>query len=246
MRHVYEGICETGLRRAENQDAIFMKSDGEIGLFAVADGMGGHSHGEVASATIRDCLSMWWDSFSPEAYNMDFSRMIISLNQILEKANIDIIGKTAQGEICGSTVVVIFIYRDKYGMLTAGDSRVYKVEHKKLIQISEDETWENRPENSHLSLKAKMSHPYYGKLVNAIGTSEQFNLTSRTDSLSKDTAFILCSDGIYKFASPKVFSRTLKSVNASKIAETIIKLRDNVYANGAGDNMSLIIICIVE
>ncbi|MBQ0028164.1 MAG: serine/threonine-protein phosphatase [Lachnospiraceae bacterium] len=245
MKHMCTGFTDVGLKREVNQDAVFMKSDGNNGLFAVADGMGGHSHGEFASATIRDCLALWWDSFSPEYYEKDFTRMMLSLNQILEKANVDIRNSTPPGEICGSTVVVIFIYEDKYGMLTAGDSRVYTVEKRKIRQISVDETWENQPGNN-LSPWAKMKHPNYGKLVNAIGSSDNFRLTSRTDLLKKGMIFVLCSDGIYKYADSKFLTKTLKHLSAARVQESLKKIRDNVYENGAKDNMSIVVVVIYE
>lgn len=243
MNHIYAGFTDVGLRREINQDAIFMQSDGNNGLFAVADGMGGHSHGEFASATIRDCLALWWNSFTPDYYGRDFARMMISLSQILEKANVDIRKSTPDGEICGSTVVVIFVYEDKFGMLTAGDSRVYTIEKRKIHQLSVDETWENQPSNN-LSIMVKLRHPNYGKLVNAIGSSDQFRLTSRTDLLKKDMIFVLCSDGVYKYADGRFLKKTLKHLCPANLQESLKKIHDNVYENGAKDNLSIIAIII--
>lgn len=241
MRIVSTGICEVGLNRQVNQDSVLIKAGDNCGLFAVADGMGGHSRGEFASSTITKNLDEWWNDFSTEKYANDFSRMIVSLRQILEKANGDIFSSSAEGETCGSTVVVLFICNGLYGVLYAGDSRVYLKRSNAVRQLTIDETWENKSELT-LGKREMRLHPNYGKLLNAVGISNDLKIVTQTDKLPEDFVFALCSDGVYKYCRERTLYRYLKRSNVKVLEQTLDIIRKNVYINGAGDNLSLVLV----
>lgn len=239
----YQGVCDIGLERAMNQDAIFMGANGDIGLFGVADGMGGHSHGERASREIVDGLEQWWRGFRESAYDYDFSRMIYALNQVLEKANHTIYKKAGSGQISGSTVVVLFIYRGRYGILSAGDSRIYLCDRLRVRQLTVDEVWENQI-NLHLSSQVKRQHPNRGKLVNAIGIEEDVRITSSTDQCRKGMTFMLCSDGLYKMLPERQLCSYLRKSRRDSPDIAVSRMIEKVYDNGAKDNVSVVLVRI--
>lgn len=237
----YRGICDIGLERTMNQDAIFMAADGDIGLFCVADGMGGHSHGERASREIVDTLALWWKEFQESAYDYDFSRMMYSLNQVVEKANRAIHRMTEGRQISGSTVVVLFICQERYGILSAGDSRIYLCDWARVRQLTVDEVWENQV-NLNLNSRVKKQHPNRGKLVNAIGIAEDVRITSSTDQSRGGMTFMLCSDGLYKMCSDRFIARTLKECRRGALDVIVSKLLRKVYEGGAKDNISIVLV----
>lgn len=241
MRHIFSGFSETGAVREINQDSILMKSDGDMGLFCVADGMGGHSEGERASQTIIGCLENWWNSFEKDEFEGDFGRIVFSLSQAIEQANQTIFSMTPPGEICGSTLVALLVFQDKYGIINAGDSRIYMRHKRKVQQATIDDTWENQSDNL-LSDKEKMNSANFGKLVNAVGASNQVKLTTRTDMLTPGDTFALCSDGVYKYCTEKLFLKEVKKANGLSLMQTLAKIKENVYTNGARDNLSLILV----
>ncbi len=243
MRHKYYGFSETGDKRDINQDAFLMRSDGETGLFCVADGMGGHSHGEVASSTIIECLKQWWDTYDDKDYNGDLGRIITSLMQSVKQANTLIREKTAEGAICGSTLEILIIYRDYYGIISAGDSRVYMRHRRRVSQITTDETWENMSDNM-LDYRDKQKSRKFGKLVNAVGISDEVRLNTRTDSVNSKDAFFLCSDGIYKYCSDRILKKYIKKADEKSIERCTDRIKEEVYANGAGDNLTAIMVDI--
>lgn len=239
----YRGICDTGLQRTMNQDAIYMAAENDIGLFCVADGMGGHSHGERASREIVDNIALWWENFQESYYDYDFSRMIYSLNQVLEKANRNIYRMSGDRQISGSTVVVLFICHERYGILSAGDSRIYLCDRGRVRQLTVDEVWENQV-NLNVSSRVKKRHPNRGKLVNAIGIAEDVRITSSTDQGRDGMTFMLCSDGLYKMCSDRVIARALKECRRGALDEVVNKLIKKVYEGGAKDNTSVILVRI--
>lgn len=237
----YQGVCEVGLERTMNQDAIFMGANGDTGLFCVADGMGGHSHGERASREIVDGLEQWWEGFQASAYDYDFSRMIYALNQVLEKANRNIYKMAGSGQICGSTAVVLFVYRGRYGILSAGDSRIYLCDRSRVRQLTVDEVWENQV-NLRLSNRVKKQHPNWGKLVNAIGIAEDVRITSSTDQGREGMMFMLCSDGLYKMLPERLLHSYLRKSRRDSLAVTVSRMMGKVYDNGAKDNVSVVLV----
>lgn len=241
----YVSICETGNKREINQDAVLAKANDSYGLFVVADGMGGHSHGEVASSSIVNNMSVWWNSFVASTNKSSLSEIMRSIGRAVESVNYEIHNSTSKNVICGSTVVILFVCDEGYGILYAGDSRIYLNSNNRLSQITKDETWENQPGNT-LNDRQKKKHPYYGRLINAIGIDSAVRFSVKTDILQKKMIFALCSDGIYKYADRKVFEKVLKHTGVNQLEKSCNDIKDNVYSNGANDNLSLIIVGVEQ
>ena len=165
------GLCETGLVRKVNQDSIILKINDYAGIFVVADGMGGHSHGEIASKMITKTMEDWWNHFSEEKYDWDFEKMVYAIQSSLSYANKEVFRNYNQNMVCGSTFAILFLYRDRYAVIHAGDSRIY-LEDQGFGCITVDDVWENQP-NLKEEEKRDTSHPNYGHLTNALGIFEK-------------------------------------------------------------------------
>ena len=172
MKLIYCGICDIGLKREKNQDSVFMCSKEEMSLFVVADGMGGYANGEKASQAITDELKSWAEKFAPDMFDHNFSKMMISLRNKIEEINNRIYQELNLKQICGSTCILLFIYKDCYGIINVGDSRIYKKEGWKIRSVMKDDVWENRIDvKERFSNKEIMNHENYGKLLQAVGIS---------------------------------------------------------------------------
>lgn len=238
----YAGISEKGLAREINQDAILMHSGTCAGLFVIADGMGGHSHGEWASQQIIRCLEEWWKNFRAASYEGDFARMTASIKQAVEYANREIYTSYNGTEICGSTIALLFLYQNQYCILYTGDSRIYQYQGRTWRLLTVDETWENQASLSRQERK-DFQNPNYGKLVNAIGIRERMQCRILTGQCDERSIFLLCSDGLYKFCSDSYLKRCIKkSRKNGELEDICCQMRDMVYKNGAGDNVSLVIV----
>ena len=245
MKIDYAGICDIGCSRKVNQDAIAMFSIEEIGVFVVADGMGGHTNGEIASQCIVHEITQWWEHFSEKQYEFDFQKMLQSIIQVLENANKIIYQDYNKNEICGSTAVILFIYKEKYGVVYAGDSRCYIYSKRKLKQLTVDEVWENSVGLS-VNERNNLKHPNRGKLVNAIGIKENLQCKVLTDRMISQSVFLLCSDGFYKLCSEKYIKACLKKSKDSKRINIIEhEMLGKVYKNGSTDNISMIIVSLI-
>lgn len=242
MRLEAAGKSDIGLKRETNQDAVCVLLRDDAGLFAVADGMGGHANGEKASRLVVEELGRWWRSFRPEDYGFVFRKMLDAVEQVIAHANSCIYAEYNQGETCGTTVTVLFLYRELYGVIYAGDSRCYLSHGRKWKQITMDEVWENQPGLGEKERRQK-NHPDRGKLVNAVGIRSRVCCRAVTDAVWPDSVFLLCSDGLYKFCGDRFMKKCISKVKARQGAGWAVEeLVREVYANGAGDNVSVVVV----
>ena len=246
MHFEYAGKSHIGKVRKIKQDAfgVFQKED--AGLFVIADGMGGYDDGEKASQTVVAELSNWWNSFSPILFGYEFQRMMSSIDLVIEYANEIIYTQYNQNGICGTTIVVLFIYRNYYGILYAGDSRCYMLQGRKWKILTVDDVWENQ---SSISKKECMmlNHPNRGKLVKAIGVHKNVSCRMITNVLDKDSVFVLCSDGLYKFCQDKdIRNCARKCKDKKKMEHEISSLINIAYDNEAKDNITIITVKYFE
>ncbi|MBR6770724.1 MAG: serine/threonine-protein phosphatase [Lachnospiraceae bacterium] len=243
MKIEYNGLCDKGLKREINQDAVFMGTEGSRALFVVADGMGGHSHGEKASRGVTEEFRQWWNSFHIEDYDGNFNAMVCSLRERIEFANQQIFKEYNQAGICGTTMVALFIYQNQYCIFSSGDSRIYHLRRWSMKQITVDDVWENQPEiKSSFRKSVLKAHPNYGKLLHAIGTKEKVILTVKTDVWLDGDRFLLCSDGLYKMCNFRDIKYFIKAYKGRRGGNSLMEeILQTVYERGAKDNVSVVL-----
>lgn len=244
MKYQIAGICETGAVRETNQDSIFWKQNEKAAMCVVADGMGGHFHGEIASQMITQTMAACWNQlFSRVAPVSGFQQMIQLIQNALEEANRRLWNQYSVKATCGSTLVILFCYEGACAVFSAGDSRIYQKSFLSFQQITRDEVWENQVRLSEAD-RRNMAHANRGKLVNAFGSGENLHLQVFTKSLKGGELFLLCSDGLYKMCDDKKIRQAMSRAYAGgeRLGEVIQTLKRDVYAAGAKDNFSVILL----
>lgn len=238
----FSEFTSQGAVRDNNQDSILAISEGYYGLFVVADGMGGHFGGEIASSCLVDELKKWWDTFV--ANKSDFENCCEDIKKIMTDVNRSIYTEYSQsGKICGTTVALVFLYEDKYLLLNVGDSRVYSLEKGKFRQESVDHVFSAEAKLKGDLTEAEINeHRNKNKLTSAIGCKESFKMNVRTAPLT-DRVFFICSDGVYKYCDESSVKKAMRQRSTEK-ALSFIKQR--VETGGAGDNFSFIRIIVGE
>jgi protein phosphatase len=220
-----------------------MNAKGETVLFVIADGMGGHEYGEKASEFITMKLREWYEVFDEGSYLGDFSKMVLDINYVLQQANESIYNMYDKNTVCGSTVVAFFLYKDRYAVIWAGDSRAYMLKYWQFKQLTVDDVWENQTQiKTNLTKKMIRESVNQGKLVNSIGVYEKANINVRTDTIKSGTKILLCSDGLYKMCPDKEIKKMMEQYNGSVNGNSLMKeYLKNVYGHGALDNVSFIV-----
>ncbi len=176
----------------------------------------------------------------------DFSSYVKSLSSRIEQINQKIYQIYNGKEICGSTVVILFLYKGEYAILWAGDSRIYEKTRFSFSQLSVDDTWsEMAKRTKKFSESAINRHPDRDKLLNAVGTFSRLEFAITKGTLKKQQMFFLCSDGIYKSISEKELKRQIRKLyDRRKKGFDFKELRKLVYEAGASDNLSAIAVSV--
>lgn len=238
-------LSETGLCRRNNQDAVFAVQQDGVGIFAVADGMGGHYRGELASQTTTALLKSWWEEVHNCVSAMSFLDVVAALEQKIKEINTDIFCTYKEmGQQGGTTLCLLLIHHNAYAVLNVGDSRLYRCQGWLCMQMTVDDVWENQASvRQTMKVKEIRKNPCCGKLVQSLGAQESLRISVLTGLLIKRTAFLLCSDGIYKYCNNSYLMlqlrRCLRSDDSVLIAERIKKM---IYRNGAKDNLSMVLV----
>ncbi len=245
MKILYAHVSEQG-KRDNNQDAVFAASKGERALFVVADGMGGHSYGEVASAAIVEAAEEWWHTAIMEE-DLEKDEAVQACESLLQRVNLELYDSYAsQGTMVGSTVVLLLIWNGSFTAISGGDSHIYRLEDNEARTVTQDDIWDNMPEVKEYYTSEEIKHDYrHGRLTVAVGSDQELPLNKRSMPLNEKESFLLCSDGIYKYCSPDYLSRQLRRRFCS--AETVLRsLVREAEKNGTTDNYSGIYIRILD
>ncbi len=248
MKIQYTSFSETGLIRKENQDALFCGTDHGAGLFVVADGMGGCQDGGGASTIIKEKAAHWWSRYKHSVKPPDFLTAVRELQEVFAEANGTIYSGTESGASCGSTLVALWLEQDDWAVISCGDSRCYQAKAgifgNKLVQLTMDDVWENQLSNVQGMTREQIeTDQKFGFLVRAVGVEPEFQCSVQCGQCKGKNMFILCSDGIYKYCSEEVIKKLSLSAMKSKKLDLMSQgIWRQVLKNGAGDNLSLVLV----
>lgn len=223
---------DAGTVRAQNQDNFALNDANR--LWAVADGMGGHRDGDVASQMVVDSLN----SVQPTA-SLDAS--IEAVDVALQRVNADL-RRAARGDAnsatSGSTVVVLLIRAARFAVCWAGDSRAYLYRGGALTQLTRDHADAPRATGEASgSLLALVGVP--GEITRAVGGDDTLELDQIADLLMPGDRFLLCTDGLYVALDQNAIVTSLELPSA---AEACAGLIAQARAAGADDNVTAVIV----
>ncbi|MGB1799736.1 MAG: PP2C family protein-serine/threonine phosphatase [Gammaproteobacteria bacterium] len=230
------GITNVGKVRKHNEDSMLERT--EAGMWVVADGMGGHDGGDLASQMIVNTLKKIHQGISLERYIDDIEDTLIEVNKNL----IQIASERSKRTTIGSTVVMMLAYENYCVYLWAGDSRLYRLRDNQLRQMTTDHSQvEQYVEQGLISREEAAVHPHGNMITRAVGASQNFFLDMGIQEMQKGDRYLLCSDGLTKHTLDFEFEDRLGNGSAEDICKELIDL---TLDRGAGDNVTAIVIDI--
>jgi serine/threonine protein phosphatase PrpC len=205
-----------------------------MGLWVVADGMGGHSSGDLASNMIIDHIS---HLILPEPLSgiVDLlEETLLDINQQL----FQIAQQRGANTTIGSTVVVMLAYNNLALLLWVGDSRAYLFRDGQLSQLTQDHTQiEELIEQGLLLREDAENHPSANIITRAVGAMDELYVDITRYEIREGDIFLLCSDGLDKEVSEQEISQLLSQTgNASQLAQSLLDL---TLERGARDNVTI-------
>jgi len=235
---------DPGIKRKENQDyyGCFMPKDGYIPkkgiLIAVADGMGGHSGGAVASKMAIDVLMS-------EFYQTEEQRIPEALNIAFQKANMDIFNKSQLDNRLkgmGTTMSAAVFKNDVFFWAHVGDSRGYIIQKKKIRQFTNDHSLvADLIRAGAITKTDALTHPKKNIITKAVGVNPilKVDVSPKYHKLKNNQYVLLCSDGLLKVTSDKEIAQIVNDLRSPEII--CDKLIATANSRGAPDNVTVVL-----
>ena len=227
-----KGATDTGMVRALNEDSFLVKP--EIGLWAVADGMGGHDAGDFASQTLVAELDKVTETASAPVLLSAIKERVFAANRILR----DAAEERGPGSVIGCTLAALVIYDGAYACVWSGDSRVYRVHYNKIEQISRDHTEaQELVDRGTITPEEARTWPRKNVITRAIGVFDEPDLEVEQGRVEHGDIFIICSDGLTEHVEDHEIERFVLRRPLDHAVDTMIS---TTLERGAKDNVTVI------
>jgi protein phosphatase len=227
------GVTHPG-RRTTNEDAFLV--DPQRGLFVIADGMGGHNAGEVASSLAVKTIGEFLADGTPASLNVLDEALRLANDHILTVA-----GEKPDYTGMGTTVAAVYV-RDREAFYAhAGDSRVYLWHNGELTQLTRDDSWVAAAMNGVRDDAREIEqHPMRHVLTKVVGLRPELQPSVAECPFVVGDVLLLCSDGVHGAVSDERLEKLLASRKAVEaVAESVVR---EALAHGATDNVTAIVV----
>ncbi len=243
------GFSDGGAVRDHNEDCI--GSAAEIGLVVLADGMGGHNAGEVASdmavtgitASLRSRIADI-DTGSVDE-KTGFTQGTLLIHEAIQQVNREIFEAAQNRPQCqgmGTTLVTALFYGDRVTIASVGDSRLYRFRNGELEQLTSDHTLlQELVDRGFYSAEEARQSLNKNVITRALGTEESAQVDLQEEIILPHDVYLLCSDGLNDMVEDEKIVSTLRKFggNLDKIGEELIRLANDA---GGRDNISVILV----
>lgn len=218
--------------RTSNQDSVLMQ-DGTFGLYGVADGMGGHNGGDIASQMAVLMLGRILEGVSPDEEKLkDGFRHVNKMIYDEQTKNPLLSGM-------GTTLTVIWEAEDHILMGHIGDSRAYLLRNGQIIQISDDHSMvAELVRDGVLTEEQARKHPYRNVITQAVGAADELNVHIRRLEKARGDKYLICSDGLYEYVTKEEMQQLLTHYSPEDAAEMMI---EKALDGGGKDNVTVLI-----
>ncbi len=245
------GLSDVGMTRVHNEDCFALEPGRQ--LFVVADGMGGHSHGEIASRiavdTIRDFVvagnGAGTAAMASESRLRPHSHTLASAIRLAHGKVLSAIGRDARLQGMGTTVAGVLVDGSVAAVAHVGDSRVYRARGGELELLTQDHTWVNEQVVAgFLSEEQARVHPLKNVVTRALGGESDVDVDVREVQLAPGDVYLLCSDGLTTMLSDAEIARHLLA--RRPLEETCQRLVQDANAHGGLDNITIVLLSVEE
>lgn len=233
---VFDCVTRThvGHRRKLNEDAVLDCT--QSGIWAVADGMGGHDAGEVASAMVVEALARIPASTGFD----DLAEAAVTALHAVNRALRDLAASQAKDRTIGTTVVGLVAGDDRYRCFWAGDSRAYRVRDDRIEQLTRDHSLvQDLVDAGLLKAEDAEGHPNANVVTRAVGATDVLRVDAVGGELRGSDTFLLASDGLTRLVNE---AELLAGLGGSDLASAADHFIDLALARGAPDNVSFVIV----
>jgi serine/threonine protein phosphatase PrpC len=237
MRYECASRTNVGLKRKINEDSILAAS--ERGLWVVADGLGGHEAGEIATKMVTDELRCL-----PEPPDLDaLAGLAIEALGEVNRELIELARSESRDQTIGTTVVGVAIADGLYRCFWMGDSRAYLLRGGEIARLSHDHSLvQNLVDAGMIKPEEAETHANANLITRAVGVAETIEVDVVGGEARPGDLFLLASDGLTRVVADEELAAELQRGPLEEVADRLI---DTVLDRGAPDNVSLIIVRVL-
>jgi len=237
---VWQSASQTnrGNVRQYNEDAFIARND--ICLWAVADGMGGHKAGDIASQLIIKMLAQLNARANLSSYVDAVDDMLIEANHQLRTLS----KRKYNNHTIGSTVAALVAHERHIAYLWAGDSRVYRIRDTTITQLTRDHSEvQNMVDQGLIQAEDAETHPSANIITRALGAADTLHLSVGVEETQNNDIYIICSDGLYRdISDQELFDISLNSSPNQDVSEICDNMMKLALSREAKDNVTTIIV----
>jgi protein phosphatase len=254
MKISYEAITDVGRKRKGNEDSVHVNP--EQNLFVVADGMGGHAAGEVASKVAAEsinefvCLTsgdeeITWPFGLDENISYDGNRLKTAVRYANRKV-LEATKEKSEYEGMATTVAAVLVDGDTANLAHVGDSRVYLLRGEEITQLTSDHSWVNEQiQSGVISADQARSHPLRNVVTRALGGKPDLQVDMQFHQVQPGDLLLLCSDGLTTMVSDQEIARVVAAAEGDieKAARGLVAAAN---AQGGEDNITVLLLHFKE
>ncbi len=254
MKLRYAGTTHVGMKRKHNEDNLLMAP--ERRLYVVADGMGGHACGEVASRISVETMQEFFNGSAedddltwPCKTRAELSPLENMMNASVKLANMKIFEKSESDvkfKGMGTTIVAVAFRDGEISMAHVGDSRIYRLRDKTLTQMTEDHSLLNDYKKmANLTEEEIENFPHKNIIVRALGMKENVEVDVQSCMAEPGDVYLLCSDGLNGEITDNEMEAILLT-HRDNMEAACTRLIEDACANGGKDNVTAILVEVIE
>ena len=245
------GLTDIGQKRSRNEDSLVIRSD--LGIAVVADGMGGHPHGDLASSLATETVTAKLQEFSesdgdPSRSADAMAKTLLSAHEVIRTS----IEENPKLNGMGTTVVTMLIdpSSESYTLGHAGDSRAYLLRNGELTQLTTDDTWvQERLDANHLTAEQASGHPLGHMITQCLGLENRPDPHLSEGSLIAGDIYLLCSDGLTGALTDENISEILHGTlgpNPQDDEAAVKEIVDAANHAGGHDNITVALVVVTD
>lgn len=254
MKIVYQAVSDVGRKRKGNEDSLFVNP--EHNLFVVADGMGGHAAGEVASKVAVEsinefvCLTsgdeeITWPFGLDQNMSYDGNRLKTAVRYANRKV-LEAMKERSEYEGMATTVAAVLVDGEDANLAHVGDSRVYLFRNGALEQLTSDHSWVNEQlQSGVISADQARSHPLRNVVTRALGGKPDLLVDMQLHKMKQGDVLLLCSDGLTTMVPDDEIARVLGEADGD-LPTGAKGLVAEANARGGEDNITVVLIQFQE
>ena len=254
MKIAWHSISDVGRKRKGNEDSVHVNADQN--LFVVADGMGGHAAGEVASKVAAEsinefvCLTsgdeeITWPFGLDENISYDGNRLKTAIRYANRKV-LEATKEKSEYEGMATTVAAVLVDGDTANLAHVGDSRVYVLRGQEITQLTSDHSWVNEQiQSGVISADQARSHPLRNVVTRALGGKPDLQVDMQFHRIQPGDFLLLCSDGLTTMVPDDEIAKVVEAAEGDleRAAKGLVAAAN---AHGGEDNITVLLLHFKE